>query len=109
MDQKGEDQMIHVIASIHIKEGHKSEFIDIFKANIPLVLEEKGCIEYVPTVDVPTGLAAQELSADVVTIVEKWDNLEALRAHMAAPHMQAYHKKVKDIVEKVTLKILARA
>ncbi|GAB6190477.1 putative quinol monooxygenase [Desulfocastanea catecholica] len=101
--------MIYVIASIHIKEGRKMEFIDIFKANIPQVLAEKGCIEYAPTVDVPTGLAAQELNADVVTIVEKWDDLDALRAHMAAPHMQAYQKKVKDIVEKVTLRVLERA
>lgn len=98
--------MIHVIASIHIKEGCKVEFLDIFKANIPNVLAEKGCIEYVPTVDVPTGLAAQELNADVVTIVEKWDDLEALRAHLVAPHMQAYHKNVQDIVEKVTVKVL---
>lgn len=101
--------MIYVIASIHMKEGRKSEFMDIFKANIPQVLAEKGCIEYVPTVDVPTGLAAQELNADVVTIVEKWDDLDALRAHMAAPHMEAYHKKVKDIVEKVTVRVLERA
>lgn len=101
--------MIHVIASIHIKEGRKMEFMDIFKANIPQVLGEKGCIEYVPTVDIPTGLAAQELNGDVVTIVEKWDDLDALRAHMAVPHMQAYHTKVKDIVEKVTVKVLKRA
>ncbi len=101
--------MIHVIASIQIEEGHLAEFIAIFKANMADVLGEQGCIEYAPTVDVPTGLAAQELNADVVTIVEKWDDLDALRAHLAAPHMQAYHKKVKDIVEKVTVKVLERA
>jgi quinol monooxygenase YgiN len=44
--------MINVIASIHIKEGRLSEFVEIFKSNIPNVLEEKGCIEYVPTIDV---------------------------------------------------------
>jgi quinol monooxygenase YgiN len=36
--------MINVIASIHIKEGQLSEFIEIFKSNIPKVIEEMGCI-----------------------------------------------------------------
>jgi quinol monooxygenase YgiN len=98
--------MINVIASIHIKEGRLSEFIEIFKSNIPKVLEEKGCIEYVPTVDVPTGLPPQELDNNVVTIIEKWDSLEDLQAHLLAPHMLAYKEKVKDLVDKLSLKVL---
>jgi len=101
--------MIHVIASIHIKEGRAAEFVEIFKSNIPHVLEEKGCIEYAPTIDVVTGLPPQELNGNVVTIVEKWDSLEDLRAHLTAPHMVSYNEKVKDIVEKVVLKVLERA
>ena len=53
--------MINVIASIQVIEGKLSKFIEIFKSNVPKVIEEKGCIEYVPTVDVPTGLPPQEL------------------------------------------------
>ena len=48
--------MIHVIASITIKEGRLSEFLEIFKSNIPNVIEETGCMEYVPTIDVPFGI-----------------------------------------------------
>jgi quinol monooxygenase YgiN len=101
--------MIHVIASIHIKAGRVPEFLDIFKANILLVLKEKGCIEYEPTIDVPTGLPPQELNGNIVTIIEKWESLEALRAHLAAPHMLAYQKNVRDIVEKMALKVLEKA
>lgn len=101
--------MINVIAAIHIKEGRRSEFIEIFKANIPLVLEEKGCKEYMPTIDVPTGLAPQELNDNVVTIIEKWESLEALQAHLAAPHMLTYREKVKGLVEKMSLKVLKEA
>ena len=101
--------MINVIASIHIKEGRLSEFIEICKSNIPNVLEEKGCIEYVPTIDLSTGLPPQELNNNVVTIIEKWDSLEDLQAHLSAPHMLAYKKKVKDLVDKVSLKILGEA
>ncbi len=101
--------MITVIASIYIKEGRRSEFIEIFKSNIPNVLKEKGCIEYVPTIDVPTGLPPQELNNNVVTIIEKWDSLEDLQAHLSAPHMLAYKEKVKDLVDKVSLKVLGEA
>jgi quinol monooxygenase YgiN len=101
--------MINVIASIHIKEGRLSEFIEIFKFNIPNVLQEEGCLDYVPTIDIPTGLPPQKLDRDVVTIIEKWDSLEALQAHMSAPHMLAYRERVKDLVEKVSLKILKEA
>lgn len=101
--------MINVIASIHIKEGRVSEFIDIFKSNIANVLTEKGCIEYVPTIDVPTGLPPQELNSNVVTIIEKWGSLEDLQAHLATPHMLAYKEKVKDLVEKLSIKILGEA
>ncbi len=101
--------MINVIASIHIKEGQLSKFIEIFKSNVPNVIEEKGCIEYVPTVDVPTGLPPQELNSNVVTIIEKWDNLEDLQAHISAPHMLAYKEKVMNLIEKMSLKILKEA
>ncbi len=101
--------MINVIASIHVKEGQLSEFIEIFKSNIPNVLEENGCKEYVPTLDVPTGLTVQELDKNVVTIIEKWSSLEDLQAHLSAPHMISYKEKVGDLVEKVSLKVLAEA
>ena len=98
--------MITVIASIHLKENRRSEFIDIFKANIPNVLAEKGCIEYAPTVDVAMGLPIQELDENVVTIVEKWNCLEDLQAHFTAPHMVTYKKDVEMLVEKMSLKVL---
>jgi quinol monooxygenase YgiN len=101
--------MINIIASIYIKEGRLSEFIEIFKSNIPNVIEEKGCIEYVPTIDVPTGLPTQVLNNNVVTIIEKWGSLEELQAHLSTPHMIAYKEKVKDVVEKVSLKVLGEA
>ena len=98
--------MINVIATIQIKEGLLSEFVEIFKSNIPKVLEEKGCIEYVPTIDVPTGLPPQELNINGVTIIEKWDSLEDLKAHLTAPHMLAYREKTKHLVDKMSVKVL---
>lgn len=98
--------MINVIASIQLKEGRVSEYIEIIKANIPHVIKEEGCIEYRPTIDLPTNLPPQELDSNIVTIIEKWRTIEDLRAHFSAPHMLAYRDKVKNIVDKISIKVL---
>ncbi|MFH2132173.1 MAG: putative quinol monooxygenase [bacterium] len=101
--------MINVIAFIHVKEGRLPAFVEIFKSNIPLVLQERGCIEYVPAVDYPSGFAAQKLDENVVTIIEKWESLADLQAHQSSAHMLAYKEKVKDLVDHVVLKVLKDA
>jgi quinol monooxygenase YgiN len=101
--------MIHVIASIRVKAGRVPEFIAIFKANMPSVLGEKGCIEYVPTVDIDSGLPPQRKDENRVTIIEKWESLEALHAHLRAPHMLIYREQVKDIVEDLSITVLEDA
>jgi quinol monooxygenase YgiN len=101
--------MINVIATVQVKEGQVSKFLEIFKSNVPEVRKEQGCIAYVPTIDVPTGLPPQELNENAVTIIEQWVSLEELKAHLSAPHMLAYREKVKDLVESVSLKVLKEA
>ena len=101
--------MIYVIASIHVKEGRLQDFIEVFKSNVPDVREERGCIQYSPTVDINADLPPQILDENVVTIIECWDSLDALRDHLATPHMLAYREKVKGIVEGTSLKVLQEA
>jgi len=101
--------MICVLASISVKPGKRDEFLEIFKANVPAVRAEDGCVEYIPAVDAPSGLDPQVLDENVVTVIEKWESLDALRAHLAAPHMETYREKVKDLVAGVALKVLQEA
>lgn len=101
--------MVNVIATITVKTGRMSPFIDIFKSNIPNVLNEEGCIEYLPTIDLPTGLATQQCDENVVTIIEKWQSLDDLKKHLSAPHMLAYRERVKNYVDNVSLRILKQA
>ena len=101
--------MVNVLASITVKEGKRAEFIAAFKDNLPAVRAEDGCLEYFPAVDIDADLPPQQLDSNMVTVIEKWENLEALRAHLVAPHMLAYKEKVKDIVEGVALKVLQEA
>ena len=65
--------MIHVLASITVKASEHDAFLEIFKANIPKVLKEEGCLEYSATVDFPTELPIQETNPNVVTVVEKFE------------------------------------
>lgn len=101
--------MIHVIASVRVKAGMLSNYLEIFKTNMIKVREEKGCIEYLPAIDIDAGLPPQILDKNVVTIIERWEDMEALRDHPGSPHMPAYREKVSDMVEGVSLKILQEA
>jgi quinol monooxygenase YgiN len=99
--------MIYVIATIEVKPGKREAFLNEFRKNVPNVHAEKGCVEYAPTVDAGTDIKAQiPLRENVVTVVEKWESLQALHAHLAAPHMASYRERVKDYVAGVTLQIL---
>ena len=95
--------MINVIASITVKASERAAFIEIFKANIPKVLEEEGCLEYSATVDFQTELPTQKTNANVVTVIEKWESFPHLEAHFTAPHMLEYKAKVAGMVEDVSL------
>ncbi|MCZ7648552.1 MAG: antibiotic biosynthesis monooxygenase [Planctomycetota bacterium] len=102
--------MVHVVAAISVAPGRRAEFVEHFKALVPAVHAEQGCIEYGPTIDVQTGIDRQiPLRPDVVTVVEKWESLDALKAHLGAPHMLAFRDKVKGLVLKVELQILQPA
>lgn len=101
--------MVTVLASIYVVPGEKGKFLDIFKANIPAVCAEAGCVSYVPMVDEDSGLPPQEMNENLVTVVEQWESVEALKKHLAAPHMLKYKGNVKELVEKVTLKVLKNA
>ena len=99
--------MIHVIATIDLKPGKRDEFLGILRGNLPNVRAEDGCLAYDPTADLATGIAAQiPVRSDVVTIVERWRDLAALQAHLAAPHMVTYRSQVKDLVQRVSLQVL---
>ena len=102
--------MIHVIATIELHPGRREDFLREFHRIVPPVLAEQGCLEYGPTVDVDTGLSAQTpLRADVVTIVEKWESLEALQAHGVSPHMQAWRERVRSHMVRTTIQVLEPA
>jgi len=102
--------MIRVIAKIEVAEGRRDDFLAEFRKIVPTVVEEEGCLEYGPMIHVPTSIPGQAPRQDhVVTVVEKWESVEALEAHLIAPHMVEYRKSVKELVVGASLEILRPA
>jgi len=98
--------MVHIIASIYIKEGKLSDVMKIYESFVPKVLAETGCIMYCPTADLETEIPTQLKEKNIVTVIEKWEDLEAFHAHLSAQHSCEFREDIKDIVEKVSIKVL---
>lgn len=102
--------MINVVAVITAKPGKRDEVLAVFKANVPAVHAEKGCIEYVAVTDTPgMGKFQTPIGPDTFMVIEKWASKEDLMAHAAAPHMAAYGAKVKDLLAGRVIHVLSPA
>ena len=102
--------MIHVVAVVTAKPGKREEILAHFRANAPACRAERGCIEYGPAVDAENALGFQtKVGPDTFLVVEKWESMDALKAHAAAPHMAAYATKVKELIASRTIHILQPA
>ena len=100
--------MIHVIAVITAKPGKRDEILGHFRANVPAVKAEKGCIEYGATVDADgMGSFQTQFGADTFVVVEKWESTAALKAHSAAPHMAAYAAKTRENIASRIIHVLS--
>ncbi len=102
--------MIHVLAVITAKPGQHEAILQAFRANVPAVKAEQGCIEYGAAVDMPNGPGFQvQYGPDAFVVVEKWESMDALKAHGAAPHMVDYSARIKELVASRAIHILSPA
>ncbi len=102
--------MIYVVATIELAEGKRDDFLKRVRSLVPEVRAEKGCLEYGPAIDTPTGIKAQlPLRENVVMMLEKWEDVKSLEAHLTAPHMLKYREDVKGMVVKTQLQVLQPA
>ena len=102
--------MIHVVALITAKPGQREAVLREFRQIVPIVRAEKGCIEYGPATDTPNAGAVQtQLGPDSFAVIEKWESLDALAAHAAAPHMSSYGNKVKGLLANRAIHVLSPA
>ena len=100
--------MIHVIAVITAKPGKREEILAHFNANVASVRAEAGCIEYGAAVDAEGAPPVQaRWGLDTFLVIEKWQSMDALKAHAAAPHMVAYAAKTRELIASRVIHVLA--
>ena len=99
--------MIHVLAVITTKPGQRETVLALFRANMPAVHAEAGCIEYEPVIDAPNSPA--KFGDDTFVVVEKWESADHLKAHAASPHMAAYGAKTRELLANREIHIMQSA
>jgi quinol monooxygenase YgiN len=99
--------MICVIATIETLPGRRDDLLKVFEGLVPKVHAEQGCIEYAAMIDLPNALTP--LRENVVTVVEKWENLAALEAHLASSHMAEFRCQTESLRLSLSLQILQAA
>jgi quinol monooxygenase YgiN len=99
--------VIHVLAIITAKPGMREAILKEFRANMPAVHAEQGCIEYGPATDADGSPA--KYGDDAFVVIEKWASPEALKAHAASPHMAAYAARTRENIASRVIHILQPA
>lgn len=100
--------MIRVVAVITAKPGRRDELLAAFRANVANVRAESGCAEYAGHIDAAdVGPFQAKFGPDTFVVLESWESPEALKAHIAAPHMKAYGLKTKDLILSRTIHVLS--
>jgi quinol monooxygenase YgiN len=98
--------MIHVVATIELVEGVREEFLAEQRKLLPLVRAEKGCLEYVPTVDIAMSDPPKTPPRQhTIIMIEKWETLADLQAHAVAPHMNDFRGKSKPWVKSIKVEV----
>jgi len=100
--------MIHVLAIITAKPGQRETVLQAFRANVPAVRAEAGCIEYGAAVDVEgLGEIQTQFGPDTFVVIEKWASVDALKAHAVTPHMKAFGAKTRPMLASRTIHVLS--
>jgi quinol monooxygenase YgiN len=99
--------MVCIIAAITLKDGKREKYLEEIQKILPVVHKEAGCIEYRPCTDLNSGIIFQvPYRPDTVTIMEKWESLDALKNHGRSEHMTSFRYAVKEYVQTMQLQVL---
>jgi quinol monooxygenase YgiN len=99
--------MIHVLAIITALPGQREAVLKEFRANMPAVHAEEGCIEYGPVIDAE-GSGAQ-FGPDTFVVIEKWESPATLKAHAQSAHMAAYGDRTRSMIASRAVHVLTPA
>ena len=99
--------MIHIVAVLTAKMGHRAALLAAFQSIVPAVRQEPGCIEYQAVIDLDTSPA--KFGADAVVVIEKWQDQAALDVHNEGAALKEFQGKAKHILAQADIYLLQDA
>jgi len=78
--------MIVVQVEVVIEPGSADQVRDAVRKMEHATRQEPGCLKYAFSVDVS--------DPGMVRVTERWESIDAIKAHMATPHMAEFNKAV---------------
>lgn len=99
---------VYVLCRFDLKEDADiSDYVAKTLAVVPTVRAENGCRMYTLLKDAETDWdRPQRFGERTLWMIEKWDSIEALKAHIAAPHMKAFGPTVRGMRRSGTFHVL---
>jgi len=102
--------MINIVAVITANPGKRSEVLADFRAYLPTVLAEDGCIEYTAFIDTEGVSRIQTpIGADTFMVIEKWSNLETLKAHAVSASTATFAARIDPLLVSRVIHVLSPA
>lgn len=91
--------MVALIAKMKIKEGKMDEASELFRGLVPKVGEEEGTVGY--------AVCRDKANPDLLVVVERYRDREAIQAHSSTPHFKEFSTAVAPLLDgKIELSIL---
>jgi quinol monooxygenase YgiN len=110
--------MIYVIVNVELSAGTREEYLELIQPFLNESRQEPGCLEYEALIEHELPLGVSQLvfrgeaaidDRDVVTLIQKWIDIDAYSRHVDQPHVRQCFALVKDLVKAIDLQILQSA
>ena len=99
--------MIHLIAVLTAKIGHRASLLAALNAIVEEVRAEPGCIEYQPLIDL--SYSPEKFGANALVVVEKWQDQAALDAHNEGAALKSFMEKAKHLLAQAEIHLMQDA
>ena len=88
-------------------DASRADYVEKTKAVLAAVRAEKGCLEYRLLGDAATDWdKPQRFGERTLWMLEKWESVAALQAHLQTPHMEAFGPTVRPMRSASTFHVL---
>ncbi len=81
--------MIVLIANLKVAEGKGNDVVEAFRKVVPLIRQDPGTVAY--------NILQAADNPDKITVLEKYENREALQYHGQTEHFKEFGRSTRDL------------